>query len=255
MSHRVVTLLLVGGSFLSVMSSCHHDKEKDGSPTPCQGLKANPLTFQLLEYSGTPTPDTTYNDQTVSFIGPGAPYTAYEWLVGPTTKRTTQKFVLVFGANTVGNIPVRLIAHRPLNTACFPHDTGVDTLMRVLTLVPSLPERNPRAPIYGKFQGALRSAPRDTFTVRIYQGKNYFYPTDPTAPPTDYVSNLPRGCTRPYIDNYLGWYGVHFDGLGCTSFGGTGYIFGRDSLRLSFRTKPAPIPDEANEVFLGKRVR
>jgi hypothetical protein len=253
--HFVTAKWLLAGSSLLLLIACHHDEQ----PNPCQGMKLKPLTFQILENSDTPTPDTTYNNQLVTFVAPGAPYTSYEWQIGPSTTRTTQQFNLSFDANTLGNIRVRLVAHRPPSTACFPQDTGVDTLTRQLTLVPFkdpyLPERNPRAPIYGKFQGALRSAPRDTFTVRIYQGKNYFYPTDPTAPPTDYVANNLKGCTRPYIDNYLGWYGVYFSGLGCTSFGGHGYVFGRDSLRLSFRTKPAPVPDEANEVFLGKRIR
>ena len=181
-------------SILVALSSCQH--EADG-PGPCQAAVANPLTFSFLEYSGTPTPDTTYNNQSVSFVGPGAPYTAYQWLVGPTTVRATQKFTLSFDANTVGPIPVRLIARRPPNTACFPHDDGVDTLTRVLTLVPfvdpAVPLRNPRAPIYGKYLGATHSAPRDTFTVRIYQGRNYYYPTDPTAPPHRLRQQLAQG--------------------------------------------------------------
>lgn len=251
----VTANLLFAASSILLLAACHHAE----TPNPCQGQTRRPLHFQILEYSGTPTPDTTYNNQLVSFVAPGPPYTSYEWQIGPRTTRTGQQFSLSFDEHTQGPIPVRLVAHRPPNTACFPQDTGVDTLTRQLTLVPfkdpSLPERNLRSPIYGRFQGALRSAPRDTFTVRIYQGKNYFYPTDPTAPPTDYVVQVLKGCSRPYIDNYLGWYGVRFSGLGCTSFDGTGYVSGRDSLRLSFRTKPAPVPDEANEVFLGKRIQ
>lgn len=244
------------GLLLALLSGCHHKGGED-TPNPCQTAKANPLTFQILEYSDTPTPDTTYNNQTISFVGPGAPYTAYEWLVGPTTTRTAQQFALSFDANTVGKISVRLIAHRPPNTACFPHDDGVDTLTRVLTLVPfldpTLPLRNPRAPIYGKFLGANRSAPRDTFTVRIYQGINYSYPKDPTAPPTDYVSNLPKGCRLPYFDNYLGWRGVFMQLGGCSGLQGRGYIIGRDSIRLTYRT-PGQLTD-VEQVFLGKRVR
>ena len=95
---------------LLVISSCRHDDEGNGNlPNPCQALKASSLAFHYLEYTGTPTADTAYNNQPITFVGPGAPYTAYEWLVGPVTKRTSKQFVLSFDANTLGNIPVRLI--------------------------------------------------------------------------------------------------------------------------------------------------
>lgn len=254
---RIVIPFLLGTGMLLAMSSCRHDERKDATPNPCQAAKENPLAFQFLENSGTPTPDTTYNNQQITFAGPGAPYTAYDWLVGPTTTRSTRQFVLFFTAQTVGDLPVRLIARRPPNTACFPHDDGVDTLTQMLTLVPfvnpTVPLRNPRAPIYGSFHGANRSSPRDTFTVRIYQGINFDHPSNPLAPPTDYVSNVPRGCTHPYFDNYLGWRGVFMQSGGCTGFQGSGYIVGRDSIRLTYRTQGQPTI--VDEVFLGKRIR
>ena len=257
MLNRFAALLLAGISLAPALFSCRHDQEKRDLPTPCEAAAANPLTFHFLEYSGTPTPDTTYNNQTVTFVGPGAPYTAYEWLVGPATRRTTQKFVLSFDTRTFGDISVRLIARRPPNTACFAHDDGVDTLTKVLTLVPfidpNIPLRNPHAPIYGKFHGANRSTPRDTFTIRIYQGVNYDYPNDPTAPPTDYVSNIPKGCKRPFYDNYLGWRGVFMNLGGCSGLQGSGYVVGRDSIRVTYRTQTQPAI--VDEVFLGKRVR
>ena len=257
MLNRFLALLLTGSSFALALSGCRHDQDKGDVPNPCATAAANPLSFQFLEYSGTPTPDTTYNSQLVTFAGPGAPYTAYEWLVGPTTRRTTQQFGLYFDEKTVGTVPVRLIARRPPNTACFAHDDGVDTLTKVLTLVPFVdpyvPLRNPRAPIYGTFHGANRSTPRDTFTVWIHQGVNYDYPTDPTAPPTDYVRNIPKGCKLPFFDNYLGWRGVHMNLGGCTGLQGSGYVIGRDSIRITYHTRPQSAL--VDEVFLGKRVR
>jgi len=57
------SFLSVGvGLLLALLSGCHHKGGED-TPNPCQTAKANPLTFQILEYSDTPTPDTTYNNQ------------------------------------------------------------------------------------------------------------------------------------------------------------------------------------------------
>ena len=231
------------------ISSCRHDEEKDGSPNPCQAAKANPLAFHYVEHTSTPSADTVYNDQPIVFVGPGAPYTAYEWLVGPSTTRTAQQFVLPFDAKTLGNIPVRLIARRPLNTAYFSHDDGVDTLTKVLTLVPG----QAKSPMYGKFQGANRSFPRDTFTVRVYQGPDFDFPNNPRAAPTNYLANLPKGCQKPYYEIGLSWRGVNLVGGGCTDFEGTGYLVGHDSIRIAYRTQISLVI--IDEVFLGRRVR
>ena len=247
--------LLLGSGCLLAVSSCRHH---DDPPNPCQGMTLKPLTFQFLEYPGTPTPDTTYNNQVVTFAGPGAPYTAWDWQVGSALNtRNVQQFALRFDDVTTGPISVRLIARRPPNTACFPHDDGVDTLTKVLTLVPfkdsRAPIRDPHAPIYGKFQGATTDAPRDTFTVRIYQGINFDYPTDPTAPPSDYISNLPKGCSRSNYLNYLSWRSIFIDTNFCTSDQGTGYLTSRDSIRISYFVQGNTA--RLTKVFLGKRIR
>ena len=248
MPTRISALLMAGSGLLLALYSCQHDQM--AAPNPCRAAKANPLTFQFLEDPGTPTPDTAYNSQTTTFVGPGAPYTAYEWLVGPMTRRTTQKFALFFDKTTLGSIPVRLIARRPLNTACFPNDDGVDTLTKVLTL---MPRQDPRAAVLGKFRGANISSPRDTVTVRIYQGPNFDYPTNPAAEPTNYAGNLPRGCGTPYREIARGWNGVFLSLGGCTGLQGTGYLLRRDSLRIAYRTQNSPTI--VDEVFLGRRVR
>lgn len=99
-----------------------------------------------------------------------------------------------------------------------------------------MPWRDPRAAVYGKFQGANRSSPRDMFTVRIYQGPNFDRPNNPSAEPTNYASNLPKGCRTPYRSIALGWRGVFMSLGGCNGFQGTGYLLSRDSLRLEYRT-------------------
>lgn len=239
--------LLVGVGSVLTLSSCRHESSL---PNPCQGSSANPLAFHYLEYTGTPTADTAYNNQVITFVGPGAPYTSYQWQVGPSTTRTTQQFALSFDDQALGAIAVQLIAHRPTNTACFPHDDGIDTLAQVLTL---MPRPSLQAPIYGKFQGANRSAPHDTFTVQIYSGPNYSHPTNPLAQPTDYVRNLPKGCLQPYVYVGLSWRGAFMSTGGCTGFQGTGYLMSHDSLRINYRTQISPTI--IDEVFVGKRIR
>ena len=219
-------------------------------PDPCAGQRANPLTMQFIEAFGTPTPDTATNNQPLVLRGPGAPYTSYEWLIGAIDQRTGRTAVVSFDRRTLGPIPVRLIAKRPLNTACFKNDDGVDTLTQMLTLVP---QRDLRAPIYGKFQGSNKDTPRDTFTVRTYEGADFFYPNDPSVY-SNYVAGIPKGCLTPYRYAGFTWRGMTATSGGCTSFNITkGYITARDSIRIEYRTQVSPTI--IDKVFLGKRVR
>ena len=225
-------------------------RDKMPAPDPCQGQKANPLTMRFFEAFGTPTPDTAYNDQPVLLQGPGAPYTSYKWLIGQIDARTGRAVVVSFDRNTLGPIPVRLIATRPPNPACFANDDGVDTLTQVLNLMPT---RDPRAPIYGKFQGANSDTPRDTFTVRIYHGRDFRYPNDPNGF-SNYVLGIPKGCRTPYREAGITWRGMSASSGGCTSFNiGKGFLTTRDSIRIEYRTQVSPAI--IDKVFLGKRVR
>ncbi|AMJ67259.1 hypothetical protein [Hymenobacter sp. PAMC 26628] len=210
---------------------------------------ANPLTIQFIEAFGTPTPDTAYNNQPMAFQAPGAPYTSYEWLVGPVDSRTSRAITVAFDRSTLGDIDVRLIAKRPPNTACFPKDDGIDTLTKRLTLVYY---NDHRAPIYGKFQGANQDAPADTFSVRIYSGPDWQYPNSPD--PLNYLIGIPKGCKVPYREIGLTWRGITATSGGCTSFNvNRGYLTTRDSIRLEYRAQVSPTI--IDRVFLGKRVR
>ena len=229
--------------------SCHVNDEV--LPNPCKGLKANPLTVRFVEAFGTPTPDTAYNNQPMAFQGPGKPYTSYKWLVGQVDERAGRSIVVSFDDKTLGDIPVRLIATRPPNTACFKNDDGVDTLTKMLTLVPY---QDQRAPIYGKFQGANKDTPLDTFTVRIYQGPNFTFPNNPAAERMNYVVGIPKGCRTLYHDVGLTWRGIAAGGgNGCANFDLKGFLTTRDSIRFEYRTQV--VPKIVDNVFLGKRVR
>lgn len=246
-------LALLGG--LLWAAGCGH---KDvPAPNPCIGTKANPLTFRFLENFGTPTPDTAFTGQRITFDGPGAPYTEYKWQVGTDPRPFTQKrFGLYFPETAAGPVAVRLIATRPPNTRCFAKDDGVDTLTQTLTLLP----RSLRAPVYGRFLGSNADAPRDTFSIRIFSAPTYVLPIDPAADPLDYLRNLGRGCQSPYFTVGLTWRGIWFNygrnDFSCLTESGTGYLTTRDSIRVDYtQNEPFPSPGRVSRVFRGRRVR
>jgi len=246
------SLFLLSGAALLGLAACHRDSP---APNPCLSQLANPLRFRFLEGYGTPTPDTAYTKQDITFEGPGAPYTSYKWKVGNDARVfTKQKFSLYFYDTELGRYPVRLIAKRPLNKACFPNDDGVDTLTQVLTLVPL----SRRSPLYGKYLGANSDAPTDTFTIRLFLGPNRAAPNDPAAEPYTYLRNLSKGCQSPYFDIGSSWRGINFNygraDFSCNTETGTGYLTTRDSIRIDYE-RSEPYPVRKSHVFRGRRVR
>lgn len=251
-SIRIPALALLGSALL--WAGCR--KDAPVAPSPCLGTKANPLSFRFLENYGTPTPDTAYSKQTISFEGPGAPYTSYEWQIASDPRTFTQrKFSLYFPEASTGSFPVRLIARRPLNSACFPKDDGVDTLTQVLTLVHRalVP-----AAIYGRFLGSNTDAPRDTFSVRVFQGLDPYTPGSSIS--YDFLRNLGKGCKSPYFDIGLTWRGIDFNygrnDFNCLTEIGTGYLTTRDSIRIDYSQYESDNTfKRVNRVFKGRRVR
>ena len=253
MRKKMLSLLALAGGALT-WAGCHRDTPAP-APDPCLGVAANPLSFRFLEGFGTPTPDTAYSHQNITFEGPGKPYTSYEWQIGTDARAfTQQKVTLYFQDGEAGSYPVRLIARRPPNTACFPKDDGVDTLTKVLTLMPT----TTKSPLLGKYLGANTDAPSDTFTIRIYKAPYYVYPNDPAYPPYTYLRNLSKGCTSPYFVVGQTWRGIDFDYGGddfsCHTEVGTGYLTTNDSIRISYERNEV-YPERKKHVFLGKRVR
>ena len=253
-SNTIATLALLGSALL--VAACHH--EDTPAPDPCLGTKANPLSFRFLENYGTPTPDTAFTKQTISFEAPGAPYTAYQWQVGNDPRSFTQrKLSLYFPEVANGTYAVRLIATRPPNRQCFAKDDGVDTLTQVLTLVNRTQRR---AAIYGKFQGSNTDAPRDTFTIRVFSAPDYNQPNDPAAAPYDYLRNLGKGCQSPYFGIGLTWRGIDFNysrnDFNCLTEIGTGYLTTRDSICVNYSQFESDHTfTRVNRVFKGRRVR
>ncbi len=248
---KIVGLLLLSSAL--VLGSC---REHDPTPDPCKAQRANPLTFRFLESFGTPTPDTAYSKQDITFEGPGQPYTRYEWKVGSDERAfTTRKFSLYFPENAVSPVTVRLIAHRPPNTGCFAKDDGIDTLTQVLTLVPSATYR---APIYGEFEGSTADAPDKKFTIKVFRGPDPFPPF--RGSDYNFLSNLGQGCQSPYFTVGLTWRGIYFNYGGndfnCLTESGSGYLTTRDSIRVDYsQFENATSSKRVNRIFKGKRVR
>ena len=254
--HIVRLPALLGSALL--WAGCHKDTPVKPAPDPCLGIKANPLSFRFLENYGTPTPDTAFTKQTISFEAPSAPYTAYQWQVGSDPRSFTQrKFSLYFPEAMNGTYAVRLIATRPPNTRCFAKDDGIDTLTQVLTLVQRSQQR---AAIYGRFLGSNTDAPRDTFSVRVFTAPDYHQPNDPAAAPYDYLRNLGRGCQSPYFAIGLTWRGFWFKydqtDFACLAESGTGFLIARDSIQIDYsRYESDRIFTRVNRVFKGRRIR
>ena len=241
---------------------CAHDAARGpgqgGDPSPCTGQSANPLSFRIQEQTGSRffDTDTTY-PRTVAFRAPRT-YVAFQWTIGndPTVFKDSV-FTLEFN-QAVGTIPVRLIARRALNTACFPHDDGVDTLTKVLTIVPLDPTA-PRPALLGKFNGATTDAPADTFTVRVFTAPKPSVPTDIEL----HLQNLNKGCLGTAIDVAGGYRSVvfsqgNFAGDGCKKVAGVGFLDPGDRNRIRFEyTQEEPIGSgiRQKKVFLGRRVR
>lgn len=254
MRMKTLSVLALLGSTL-LWAGCRPDSDHS-EPNPCQTAKANPLTFRFLENYGTPTPDTAYSKQDITFEGPGAPYTTYEWRIANDPRVFTQrKFSLYFPETFAGNFPVQLIARRPTNQRCFPKDDGIDTLTQTLTLVSRALYR---APVYGKFLGSNSDAPRDTFTIRVFSGPDPYNAGSPI--PYDFMRNLGRNCQSPYFTVGLTWRGLNFsygrNDFNCLTEAGTGYLTTRDSIRVDYsQFESGTSLKRVKRVFRGRRVR
>lgn len=250
----------LGGALLLLALSACRDKDKEKAaapkPNPCLNQTLPVLAFDFVDRLGFSTPDTAILGD-VTFAGPGAPYTSYEWQVGTDPRVfTRQRFSLFFGTPALyRTFPVRLIAHRPPNVACFAKDDGVDTLTRSLTI---MPYADASSPILGRFHGANLDTPADTFTVRITAEPDRRYPGDPTAPRTVYMQNLPNKVCPFTVKEGVGcgWRGVEIDGIGCGVAYGTALLDDdRRTLRITYSWVNLPDPKSLNRVFVGRRVR
>lgn len=239
-------------------SSCSHDKEVATEPNPCATAQPNPLTFKMREQVGNQffETDSTY-PRTLSFRAPRT-YTTFRWKIGNDPKVfTDSSFTLEF-TQAVGTIPIQLIATRALNTTCFPHDDGVDTLTKSLTILPLDPQQ-PHAAIEGKYLGATLDAPQDTFTVRVYTAPVPYSPQDRGI----FLKNLNKGCQGTAMSIVGGYRSIvfnqgNFAGDGCKQVAGVGFLDPLDRNKIRFvysQIETAGATTRTPKTFVGNRIR
>lgn len=239
-----------------VLASCHR-KTEDPAPVPC-GKSPAPYGFTIQNNINNKffTCDTIF-PSVVRFSAAPA-YSTVVWQIGTDPRVYTQKDVdVTFPASAVGTVTIRCTGTRPVNRVCFPNDDGVDTMTKVLTVMPLNPSV-PHAAIEGKFLGATTDAPRDTFTVRIFVGPDLLYPTQPAL----FLVNLNKGCPGTSIDISAGYQGLVFNqGIGnavCHGVYGVGHIDLQDrtKIRFDYSEQATPgSPVEVSKVFIGTRIR
>ncbi|GAB4403079.1 MAG: hypothetical protein OHK0053_27600 [Microscillaceae bacterium] len=151
------------------ITACKDDPE----PNPCLELAPTFADFVMEEELVKPAPyevryfevDTigALNNHFIRFTAKDKLADSYEWVVGSDPRvYTTRSFSLQF-TQGFGNVPVRLIVKKAPNNACFPEDDGIDTLTKVLHVLPY-----GQMPIIGEYEGYNLSNPSKIFTIKIF---------------------------------------------------------------------------------------
>lgn len=258
-SRRKQIGMAVAGALTALFVGCrHHD---DPLPDPCAGVMVHSLPFKMLDQVGRASFDCdSMFLGTVVFAADPA-YSSYEWKVGSDARTfTKQQFSVEFTQPV--RVTVQLIGHRTPNTACFPMDKGVDTLRRVLTVLPPSPVAIPHTAIEGKFQGATTDAPTDTFTIRIFRGPNLNDPTQERI----YLFNVNKGCQVPgrpalVVHGYQGFDfyqdvpGFPFNGCKLVSGSGALDLMDRRQIRLDYTEQDNGASPKHNKTFIGRRIK
>jgi hypothetical protein len=138
--------------------------------------------------------DTVFRQNLITFKTT-RPYDSVTWKIGNNPNIfTTPKVQLNFG-NTLGTIDVDFAAKATPNQVCFPDDRGVYIGKKSLTIVEEYDTTKLTiSPMVGRYKGAFKETPSDTFTVTI----NYFdsakYNPSFTGTKNFYwISNIPKG--------------------------------------------------------------
>ena len=118
----------------------------------------------------------------------GADIISYEWKIGTDSRVFTERLFRLDFSGYQGEVEVRLVVQKEVNTDCFPNDDGIDTVTRVLKVLGASTENMFRNKEY---EGYNTDEPDSIFTVS-------FRPSDPTEPLSySTLNNLPKGCVRP----------------------------------------------------------
>lgn len=192
---KVEKLLVFVPVLIAYLLGC----EKSPGENPCDSAVPAKAEFYIKENLSDTAflADTIFRDNVVTFEA-NSSYYATTWKVGEDPRVfTARSFTLSF-ADFLGSLDVQFTGRATPNTRCFPLDSGVYSGTKKLTVVEQ--EQKPFvtvSPMVGRYKGAYREAPQDSFIVRIEYFDSSKYDASVTGSKNFYwISNIPKG----YVD-------------------------------------------------------
>jgi hypothetical protein len=184
MKHIIKLLLL--GLFITLFAACD-DEAPDctdftnplcSNYNPCHDQQATSADFQTAcvvrrdKYKTiTSQEDTFYLGTSIVFTALQEDALSYEWKIGDDDRTfTEQEFSLDFNPSDSVSlfnrpVPIRLIVTRTPNTACFPTDDGIDTLIKYIYFVSR--HEIVHKKFVGTWVGSLETKPDDIYEIEI----------------------------------------------------------------------------------------
>jgi hypothetical protein len=144
-----------------------------------------------LSYDSLFVADTVLSSNVIHFIAKNSKYDNYRWKIGTDDSVFTAKEVGLRFNGVFGDIPIKLIVHSKPDTSCFPNDDGIDSIEKVITVVPW---RGGSA-LIGDYIGCNLDTPKDSFTINIRYKD--VYESGHIVDHIYYVNNLNKGCQEP----------------------------------------------------------
>ncbi len=171
---------------------------RGSEPNPCEGLEPFKASFSMgIHFTGGSgeweidtliVSDTVINRKFITFLAEDGYYT-YEWQIGNDPRVFTEQRVSLFFEYPEDSLKIQLIASKKANTACFPQDDGIDTVVQYLTIIEQKDN-----PVIGRYKGYFESDPDTEEEVEvIYDGEGY------------QINNINKGCFP--LENYQGGIG------------------------------------------------
>jgi hypothetical protein len=267
MKNLFILVLLLA---LIILTGCQ-EKSNPVKPDPCEGKIPVSAEFHIYEQPGY-IPDEwelydtdTLNTTSILFVAIGHA-DEYEWYIGSEILNGKSVFRQNFPRGV--KIPIMMIARGVPDTACFPYDDGIDTLMRILYVnrimenyVPCIFEFDLFS---GDYTGYNLDNPKDTFTITI----DACYPHRLDIKIFRLINLIPN-CEiifNPGVVSYNGYrrwlFGISSGYYECLTPRGIAKIYGRnnDSIRIEYKIQQAPgweyfHKERINKEFIGVRVK
>ncbi len=259
-----LTLLLA----IIMLTGCPDDPVKPG---PCEGKKPVSAEFHIYEQPGYIPDDwefydtDTLNTTAILFVAAGHAE-EYEWHIGSEILYGKSVFRRNFPRGV--NIPIKLIARGVPDTACFPFDDGIDTVIRNLYVVRIMENYEPCKFEFelfsGNYIGYNTDNSLDTFKITIDACYPHHLDTKIFR-----LINLVPNCELIFNPSSVSYHGYrqwlfghepgHYD---CLTPRGLARILGKnnDSIRIEYHIQQAPgweyfNKERIRKEFIGVRVK